>query len=616
VRAPKRVIVLAACFSLLGWGLDAALHSFASESHGGRFWNELLGTAPAVALYKLVGWVVLFAGFGLLLTWLERRGNGRPGASRRTDEGAEVLRGSAANARKAGTAADQLAPIIRDSLAVAFLWRHADGWPVEFVTDNVRRFGYEPEDFYSQRVRFLDLIHPDDRWRLMEEQTRAGQEGRVETADVCRLLTRSGEVRWVDGRTRFRRDGAGRITHCHGIMLDITERRKLELRRLQSQKLEAVGTLVNGIAHDFNNLLTAICGYTELARTTLPEDHPAVEPLRMVEQAAGQASGVTRSLLTFSRRHGSLKQPVNLVQMLGEAMRLLRYVLPESVEIVEDYRSEGDIWVRGDRMQLQQVLMNLALNARDAMPEGGRLRIAVRRASGGSGSGYSSSQTDEGGTATLIVEDSGTGMSPDTQARAFEPFFTTKPDSQGSGMGLAVVHGVVTDSGGSVELDSAVGRGTLVRIELPCCAPGPDRVRAEERRETVAGRGETLLVIENDDHVRAIVMSSLRSCGYDVLQARDGREAMQRLLERPQSIRLIALDLDMPRMSGEACLRELRDAGVRVPVVVTTGSSEPGVEYPSLENIHVLRKPFQMADLAAMISRVLAESRDQVGERI
>lgn len=611
MRAGGPVILLAICFGLVGWGLEAALDHFVPDEQGG-----LVGGALAGALCRLGGFVVLFVGFALLVMRLQRGRVGREESSQPGGGGEGRLLGSQAKTRGDGIGTGPVAPIIRDSPAVAFLWRNAGGRPVEFVTESVRRFGYEPEDFYSQRVRYLDLIHPDDRWRVVEEQTRAEQQGRDETAEIYRVLTRSGEVRWVDDRTRLRRDGAGRITHLQGILLDITDRRQLELRLLQSQKMEAVETLASGIAHDFNNLLTAIYGYTELARASLPEDHEAVEPLRMVEQAASQATGVTRSLLTFSRRHGSHKQPLNLVHVLTEAMRLLRHVLPASVDIAEDYRSEGDIWVQGDPMQLQQVLMNLALNARDAMPEGGRLRIALRRECVGRGSGRSIAEADGHGAAILTVEDSGTGMSPDVQARVFEPFFTTKPRGQGSGLGLAVAHGVVTDCGGTVEVDSAVGRGTCVRIALPCCESGPDRVKREEPREVVAGRGETLLVVEDDDHVRAIVTSSLRSRGYDVLQARDGAEAMQRLFESPEPIRLIALDLDLPGMSGEACLRELREAGIRIPVVVTTGSTELGVESPPQQDVHVLRKPFQMADLVSLICRVLAESRDQVGERI
>ncbi len=604
MRAGRRVIGLAVGFGLLGWGLAAALNYFSLDGHGGSFWGVLIGTVPAGAFYGRAGMVALFVGFALLVIRVQR---------------AEWRRERGGSAVKGGEAAGQpglLTPIIRDSPAVAFLWRNGDGRPVEFVTENVRRFGYEPEDFYAGGVRFLDLIDSDDRWRVVEEQSRAEREGREEMTDIYRLRTRSGEVRWVDDRTRLCRDDEGRVTHLQGLLLDITDRRQQELQLLQSQKMEAVGTLASGIAHDFNNLLTAIYGYTELARASLPEDHRAVEPLRMVEQAASQASGVTRSLLTFSCKHGSHKQPLNLVHVLTEAMRLLRHVLPASVEIVEDYRSDGDVWVRGDAMQLQQVLMNLALNARDAMPEGGRLRIALRRDCETRGSGRSIPGADANGAVTLTVEDSGTGMSPDIRARAFEPFFTTKPRGQGAGLGLAVTHGVVTDCGGTVDVDSAVGRGTSVRIVLPCCEAGPDRVKSEEPQEVVAARGETLLVVEDDDHVRAIVTSSLRSRGYEVLQARDGAEALQRLLESTEPVRLIALDLDLPRMSGEACLRELRDAGIRIPVVVTTGSSELGVESSVDGDVHLLRKPFPMADLAALISRILAESRRPVGERI
>jgi nitrogen-specific signal transduction histidine kinase/CheY-like chemotaxis protein len=406
------------------------------------------------------------------------------------------------------------------------------------------------------------------------------------------------------------------VTHLHGIVLDITERKQRDLQRLQSRKMEAAGVLAGGIAHDFNNLLTAIYGYTELARASLPADHEAVEPLRMVEQAASQASGVTRSLLAFSHEPGSHKQAVNLVDVTRGSLGLLRDVLPPSVHVVEEYAETGELWVWGDAAQLQQVLMSLVVNARDAMPEGGRVAIGLCHEDGPVDPACRVAGECTRGVAVLTVSDSGEGMSLEVQARMFDPFFTTKPRGQGAGLGLAVTHGIVMDHGGRVEVASAPGCGTTVCIRLPCCEPGQGVEGSAGDRVMATGRGETLLVVADDDHVRAIVASSLRPRGYAVLQARDGVDAMQRLRESEGRIRLVILDLDRPRAGEPSYLGQIRAAGVRVPVVVTTGSRELVMGSSEQDNVHVLRKPFQMAELAALIRRVLSGSRHPVGERV
>ncbi len=382
---------------------------------------------------------------------------------------------------------------------------------------------------------------------------------------------------------------------------EITERRHLEEQLRQAQKMEAVGTLASGIAHDFNNLLTAIYGYTELAKATLPEGHAASEALDMVERAAHQASGVTRSLLTFSRKGGAHKQPFDLALTIRETIRLLRHVLPASIELKDDVPVDRPVCINGDAMQVQQVLMNLAVNARDAMPGGGRLTIRLR-----------TDASPPPGRAIVTVEDTGAGMTEETRSRVFEPFYTTKPRGKGTGLGMAIIHGIVTDHRGVIDVESDLGHGTRLEVSLPCCEAAQAEPAGREDRQRAPGRGERILVVEDDAHVRAIVTSSLRSRGYEVIQAVDGIEAMEMMDTQGDRIELIVLDLDLPRKSGETCLEEIRTRGVKTPVIITSGSVQWNVDAEAMPNVHTLRKPFQMVDLAGLVGRLIAEPQTQM----
>ena len=387
--------------------------------------------------------------------------------------------------------------------------------------------------------------------------------------------------------------------------------RESEERLRQAQKMEAVGTLASGVAHDFSNLLTAIYGYIELARLALSWEHAAIEPLKMAEQACKQAGGVTRSLLMFSRKVEAHRQPLSLGTLIGETIDLLRHMLPASIEMIHEVSSEPPIWVYGDGSQLQQVLMNVAINARDSMPDGGHLRIALRHEP----PAEIAQPVGQYGCAIIDVRDNGHGMPEEVRARVFEPFFTTKLRGQGTGLGMAIAHTVVTEHGGNIRVESAVGAGTRVIITLPCCAP-PSEVPAQAwQKAGPASQGELILVVEDDDHVRAIMTSSLRSCGYAVLQACDGAQAAEAIAAHRDDVRLIALDIDLPRRSGLSCLEEMRKNGSNTPVIVTTGSVDFPLDDRPWGRTHVLRKPFQMGELTALIGRVLAECPDPAGEQ-
>ena len=413
---------------------------------------------------------------------------------------------------------------------------------------------------------------------------------------------------------------AGMIVAIGWVLRLLSERKRAEEERAvlqeqlhQAQKMEAIGQLAGGVAHDFNNLLTTIFGYTALARATLPEGHDAIRSLRGVEEAAELATGVTRSLLTFSCKTASRKDPVELRGLVGKAADLLRRVLPAGIELVTDTADGSPVWVHADSTQMQQVVMNLAINARDAMPEGGTLRISVSRApdDGSESARTAHSETPalaprcQGPVARLAVTDTGTGMSPEVQERIFEPFFTTKPQNRGTGLGLSIIHGIVKDHDGHIEVQSEPGRGTTFTVVLPSFdgSAVPDAV--DSSAAVASGHGETVLLAEDSLHVRSIMTSALESLRYEVVQASDGASLMEHFERHRPRIRLLVVDVDLPKRNGLDCLREIRAGGVRTPAIVITAGADAHLEEQLDEDTLLLRKPFQISEFGALVGSVL-----------
>jgi PAS domain S-box-containing protein len=336
------------------------------------------------------------------------------------------------------------------------------------------------------------------------------------------------------------------------------ERHRLAAMLLQAQKMESIGTLASGIAHDFNNILLAVIGMTDAAGEQLPAAHPAREHLESVIAAAERGSDLVKQLLAFSRQQELLVRPVDLLAVVDETRKLLRHMLPQNVII--DIMHAGRVPpVLADPVQLEQVLMNLAINARDAMPEGGTLAI---------GTGTVELGPDEAGLlglppgpfVLLTVEDSGCGMPPELQERIFDPFFTTKETGKGTGLGLATVYGIVTQHGGTVRVESAPGKGSAFRVYLPAAAreaPGTGGCGAP-----AVGGTETILLVEDDDAAREVIAGRLAQLGYRVLTAAGGEEALQACAAAGGAVDLLLCDVVLPGMTARAVAREL---GARVP---------------------------------------------------
>jgi len=360
----------------------------------------------------------------------------------------------------------------------------------------------------------------------------------------------------------------------------------------QSQKLEAVGQLASGVAHDFNNLLTAIQGYVGLAKTSLPPNHPAIESLEQVEEASRQATGVAHALLTFTRRGTGQRRTVELGSVVDPALKLLRRTLPASIDLRME-PSEVPLWVDADATQLQQVILNLTINARDAMPTGGVVRVRIEAAGPRE--------------AAIIVSDEGTGMSEAVQTRLFEPFFTTKPKGAGTGLGLSIVHGIIAEHGGRIVVRSRPGIGSTFRVFLPIVdAPTDGPHHSKPAAELARG---SVLVLEDDSLVRGLMCSMLNSLGYEAVPASNAAAADALVAsDRPFTAALI--DIELPGRSGADALALWRQQGRTFPAILVTGLAEGKDLGESLAGTAVLQKPFRLSDLRDVLTNISAANPD------
>ncbi len=406
-------------------------------------------------------------------------------------------------------------------------------------------------------------------------------------------------------------DERGEITHFVAIQQDLTEYKKLEAQFLQAQKMEAFGRLAGGVAHDFNNLLTVICGFSGIIAGLLPANSPARDMLGQVKNAGDQAAGLTRQLLAFSRKQVMQLQVLNLNTELGELKKMLGRLVGEDIELMFQPSPE-EYFIKADPTQLQQVIINLAVNARDAMPRGGKLVMATRRANLDEAFTQIHGKAHVGLHVLLEVSDTGSGMTPEVLARIFEPFFTTKEVGKGTGLGLATVIGIVEQSGGFVEVESKPGQGTLFRIYLPRITVSSPGTKASPSSPGLRSGDETILLVEDDDGVRTLAGMILRSAGYTVLEAGDGKNGLEVFTQHTGPIHLLLTDVVMPHLDGcrlgellaakEPSPRVLLMSGYLDDAIVRHGIQEKGLPF--------LQKPFQAAALLGKVRDVLDQPQE------
>jgi two-component system, cell cycle sensor histidine kinase and response regulator CckA len=466
----------------------------------------------------------------------------------------------------------------------------------------------------TSTLRFEDwvgrVIHPEDRASVQQAVEKGIAGGNPHIALDYRVIWQDGTVHWATSRATVHFDAEGHATRIIGAIMDITDRKHLEDELRQAQKMEAVGHLAGGIAHDFNNLLTIISGSSEMLAQRLASGDPLQPLVSEIRQAANRAADLTRQLLAFSRRTVLAPQLLDLNESVGESEILLRRLLGEDVRI-KTFLAPGLDAVKVDPVQLSQVIMNLAVNARDAMPTGGTLTLETRNIDLTANSSATSREAQPGRYVVLRVTDTGTGMTPEVRARLFEPFFTTKETGQGTGLGLAMVYGVVKQSGGFITVDSQPGHGTAFEIHFPAVEGSslPARKLAPPDQAAAAGN-ETILLVEDEDAVRAVVSTVLQQAGYTVLEANGGRAAIDRLASHDGPIHLLITDVVMPEMGGRQLVEHLVVARPGMKVLYLSGHTDDAlIRHGVLEaDVAFLQKPFKIKALTSKVREVLTAS--------
>ncbi len=470
-------------------------------------------------------------------------------------------------------------------------------------------FGWTAEECLGRRLPCV----PDDRQAEYDAFRGEVLTGRPFTGRETARLRKDGTRIEVSISTAPLHGADGRPIGLVALYEDIGGRKRAEeaLRQSQeqlrqAQKMEAVGRLAGGIAHDFNNLLSAILSYSELIIADLPEGHPSRDDLEQIRQAGNRAAELTHQLLAFSRRQLLQLRPLNLNAIVAGVDRMLRRVIGEDIELRTVLPPALSV-TRGDAGQLEQVLMNLAVNARDAMPNGGTLTITTADLDTDETRRVPWPQLAPGRYVTITVEDTGTGMSRDVQDRIFEPFFTTKPPGHGTGLGLSTVYGIVAQSGGHIFVRSAPGAGSAFTICLPAHAAESEPVTGPPPAHPVHGGAETVLLVEDDLLVRQLTHEILRRHGYRVVEAADGLEALTLIHGHPDRIDLLLTDVVMPRMSGHELVERARPVRPDMRVLYVSGYSEEAIARQGqlTEGVDLLAKPFTPGLLTSKIRELL-----------
>jgi two-component system, cell cycle sensor histidine kinase and response regulator CckA len=466
-------------------------------------------------------------------------------------------------------------------------------------------WGRNCQDLYQNPRSLMESVHPEDRDRAMSAFVAAREQGSPSDHEY-RIIKPDGAVRWIHDRGFPVRDGQGRVILFTGVARDVTEHKALEAQLLKAQKMEAVGRLAGGVAHDFNNLLMAITGYGELMRSKVLRDDPLYGHLENILQAGDRAAALTQQLLTFSRQKIVHPEVIDLNRVVLDLEPMLRRLIGEDLdlEVVTDRRLGA---VKADPGQMGQVIMNLAVNSRDAMPQGGRLTLKTAPVNFSVGCHNRFGLTPPGDYVMLVVQDTGVGMNEATQTHIFEPFFTTKELGKGTGLGLSTVYGIVKQSGGYLDLESSPGAGSTFTIYLPRLDEIVEPPKAKIPI-TASFRGEeTILLVEDEDMLRGLLTKFLRLYGYTVLEARHGGEALLTCERYPGPIHLMVTDVVMPQMSGRELADRLTPLRPEMQVLYMSGYTEDALVQHGVADLSVafLQKPFRPVELARRVHAVL-----------
>ena len=502
-------------------------------------------------------------------------------------------------------------------------WVFVKGRDARFIMVNRQYsgwFGLEPEEFVGHL--YAELNNITDFPRLEESDFMREQIARSDEMD--RIVLEEGRLNrhqfhMVDhtGHPMFRlvtkmplRDEAGDVTGIVGISEDVTEHIHLEAQLRQSQKMEVVGNLAGGMAHDFNNALQIVQGFTELALESAGEPQETTAHLERVLTAVRGASAVIQQLLSFSRRQKLERRRINLNELASDQMEMLQRIIRQDIDLSLEL-ADGPVTVEGDRGLLAQVLMNLCVNARDAMADGGRIAIRLFHLAPDVAFLRRHKWAESTTYAVMEVSDTGTGIPLEAQERIFEPFYTTKDVGKGTGLGLSTVYGIMQQHDGMVTCDSMPGKGSTFTVYLPSVAEHPPKREAVQPMAIRSGGPETILVAEDESALRELVRALLVSNGYRVITAEDGEEAVRLFTARREEIDLVLLDMIMPRMNGRRAYEQMRQLRPETPIVISSGYFGDAETSAFLEKMQhlILRKPYAAETLLRRLREELDRPR-------
>ncbi len=468
-------------------------------------------------------------------------------------------------------------------------------------------------ELYERPELWLKAVHEEDVERVRKEITDDGDFLDRGYETEFRIHRKDGATRWIRNRIFPVRDSSGCTYRIAGIASDVTNQKELENQYLEAQRMEAIGRLAGGVAHDFNNILTIIKGYSDLILDNLPQNDALYTQIQQIRVAGDRAVVLTRQLLAFSRTQ--VLQPIvlDINSIVVQIEKLLRRIIGEDIELTLDLDQTAGL-VKVDAGQMEQIIANLAINSKDAMPNGGRLILKTRNMGPDEGTGHDIGDIIPLGRYVVFsISDTGTGIAPEIQSKIFEPYFTTKEFSKGTGLGLSAVLGIVEQSGGFIRFHSEKGVGTSFNVYLPR-AEKEDQSRQLSTGSVKSLTGtETVLVIEDDDAVRGLVRLTLTGNGYKVLEASHGREAFSLASSYSGPIQLVLTDLVMPHLSGPATIRFLATLLPNTKVVYMSGYSEKSLDEQGITpEMPFLHKPFSPETLLRTIRTTLDQSANEI----
>ena len=507
--------------------------------------------------------------------------------------------------------------ILNRSPAVAFTWRNQEGWPVEFVTENVETiFGYTAEEFISGKVLYENCVYKEDFERVKNEvKSFSAEDGRTEFQhEPYRIVTKDGDKKYVSDWTFVSKDKEGNIAHFRGIIEDITdrilaekEREKLQSQLTHAQKMESVGRLAGGVAHDFNNMLSVIQGNAELALGEVDPTNTIFDKLMEIQKATERSADLTRQLLAFARKQTVAPKVLDVNEIVEGMLMMMRRLIGEDIDLA--WKPAKELWpILMDVSQIDQILANLCVNARDAIADVGKVTIETDNVVFDDEYCAEHPYYTPGEYVLLAVSDNGHGMDKETQANLFEPFFTTKALGEGTGLGLATVYGVVKQNMGFINVDSAPGTGTSFKIHLPRhVGKAQQLLKTTDIARSVGGGKETILLVEDEPAILNIATKMLEQQGYTILAAKTPGEAIHLAREHAGQIDLLMTDVVMPEMNGRDLAKNLLSLYPNIKRLFMSGYTANVIAHHGVldKGVHFIQKPFHKNVLTEKVRELL-----------